>query len=191
VDDSRRIALVLGGADCLWDDLDIARKLVDPEACTIVAVNDAGIYWPGRLDHWATMHPEELAGRAREREKLGHPGGYVTWTRPYPFGMKDREKLCDQIIDGYNGSSGLVAVGVAIETGHRRVLLCGMPMDARAHFNREGAWTAGIGYRERWLELADQLRLRCRSFSGWTRELLGEPTAEWVDSVAPTSVASR
>lgn len=183
------IALVLGGADCLQSDLDEAAKLVDPHACTIVATNDAGVYWPHRLDHWVTMHPTELPYRIQRRRTMGHPDGYTTWTRPYPHGLKDREKLCDRVISGYNGSSGLVAVGVAIETGHRAIL-CGMPMDVRAHFNREGVWEKAEGYRERWVELHDTLAPLVRSFSGWTRERFGAPTSEWVDAALRPHVAS-
>lgn len=173
------IALVLGGADTLQSDLDQAAQLIDPHACTIVATNDAGVYWPSRLDHWVTMHPTELPHRMERRRKLGHPDGYTTWTRPYPHGMKDREKLCDRTISGYSGSSGLVAVGVAVETGHHAIL-CGMPMDIRPHFNREGVWEKAETYRERWIELHAELAPLVRSFSGWTRERFGAPKKEWV-----------
>lgn len=185
------IAVVLGGAACLEGDLAEARRLIDLDECSVVACNDAGIWWPGRLDHWATMHAEEMEMRRAKRAALGHPDGYRTWTRPYPFGMKERERMCDELISGYSGSSGLLAVGVAIETGHRRVMLCGMPMDTSEHFNRTGEWAAGPGYRPRWEEIADHLRRYCRSFSGWTRDLLGgPPTAEWLGVTQHVGVGS-
>ncbi len=183
------IALVLGGADCLQADLDEAAKLVDPHRCTIVAANDAGVYWPHRLDHWVTMHPNELPYRIQRRRTMGYPDGYTTWTRPYPPGMKNREELCDRTISGYNGSSGLVAVGVAIETGHRAIL-CGIPMDVRPHFNREGVWEKAESYRERWVDLHDHLAPLVRSMAGWTRGQFGVPTKEWVDAALGRRVAS-
>lgn len=183
------IALVLGGADCLQADFDEASALVDPHRCTIIATNDAGVYWPQRLDHWVTMHPTELPYRVQRRRTMGHPDGYTTWTRPYPPGMKDREAICDRTLSGYNGSSGLVAVGVAIETGHHAIL-CGMPMDVRPHFNRDGVWEAAASYRERWIELHDRLAPLVRSLSGWTRQRFGAPTHEWVDSARRPHVAS-
>jgi hypothetical protein len=175
------VTLVLGSADCLWPDVERSRALIGDRPFRTVACNAAAQEWPERLDHFATMHPEEMHLWLGERERRGYPGGFETWTRPYPYGMKHREKLCDHAIAGWAGSSGLLALGVAIETGGRRNILCGVPMDTRKHFNA-GEWNAAEEYRERWTELADTLRLTTRSWSGWTRDLLGEPTAKWLDS---------
>ncbi len=176
------LALVLGGADCLQDDLDQTFGLVELEECVVIAVNDAGVFWPHRLDHWVTMHPTELPHRIAQREERGYPGGFTTWTRPYPIGLKERERMCDRVLGGWNGSSGLVATGVALQELGLHTVLCGMPMDQRPHFNREGAWEAAPTYRERWVELHDQMAPVVRSWSGWTRERFGAPTAEWLDA---------
>lgn len=172
------ITLVLGSAECLWPDIVAARELIGDRDFRVVACNAAIYEWPGKLDHVATMHPENLRVWENQRAARGYPDGYETWTRPYPFGLKDREKLCDHLLAGWAGSSGLLALGVAIETGGTRNLLCGIPMDQRPHFDA-GAWRAAGTYRERWLELADELRKTTRSLSGWTRDLLGPPDREW------------
>jgi hypothetical protein len=174
------IALVLGGAKTLAADLDMARSLVVPSECVIVACNDAGIVWPGRLDHWVTAHPEELGARKEQRRERGHPDGYRTWTRPYPFGMKERERMCDHVLGGYeDGSSGLLALGVAIAVG-AHAILCGIPMDTGEHFNRASGWGIAEKYREGWKAAEHKIRGRARSCSGWTADLLGMPTNEWV-----------
>lgn len=174
-------ALILGGALCLEDDVRSASELVDPADCLVVAVNDAGFWWPGRLDHWVTMHAEELPERERIRAERGYPGGYKRWTRPYPPGMKQREDSVDELFGGWSGSSGLLAVGVALERlGADPVLLCGMPMDDRRHFNRKGRWDAAHRHRLGWLEYQDRMMGRVRSFSGWTAELLGVPSHDWI-----------
>lgn len=174
------IALVLGGASSLLPDVAFAKTLVNPRFCTIIACNDAGIEWPGPLDHWVTAHPDELPIREKRRRERGYPGGYETWTRPYPAGMKDREAMCDHVITGYeDGSSGLLALGVALKLGCHAIL-CGIPMDEQPHFNRTGNWKAAKGYRNAWLAMEDQLRARARSCSGWTMGILGKPTPEWV-----------
>lgn len=175
------ITLVLGSADCLHDDMEASLALIGDRPYRVVACNQSVYEWSGRLDHFATMHPEEMAPWLEERARQGYPMGFETWTRPYPFGMKGREALCDHAIDGWKGSSGLLALGVAIETGGTHNLLCGIPMDTRAHFNT-GAWNAAETYRERWVELQDTLRRTTRSWSGWTRELLGFPTPEWLEA---------
>lgn len=176
------LAVVLGGADCLWEDVDALQQMTSLDAAVIVACNDAGYAWPGRLDHWATMHPEELDDRKAKREANGYPDGYETWTRPYPYGLKDREKMCDHVLDGWGGSSGLLAVGVALELGAPKVVVCGVPMDARPHFNREGEWGGATKYRDRWVEQRETMRGRVRSMSGWTKALLGGVTPEWLEA---------
>lgn len=178
------IGLVLGGADCLSADVEAFRALADPADCTVIAVNDAGFLFPGRLDHWATLHPEELAWRRWRRQRRGYPGGYQTWIRPYPIGMQKREEAFDHVMPGWGaGSSGLFAVGVALEgLGLRHVVLCGVPMDARGHEARDPrrVWNGWVGYQGEWARRADQLRPWVRSMSGWTRSLLGAPLPEWL-----------
>lgn len=175
------IALVLAAADCLFEDLEEIAKLVPVEHCLIVAVNDAGVVYPGKIDHWVTMHPEELEWRKIRRQENGYPDGFETWTRPYPFGMKDREDKCDHLIGGFNGSSGLVGVGVGLEVADVAIG-CGLPMDNRPHIATGKRWEACVGYRDRWIELRPLLSKRFRSVSGWTMEQFGPPTAEWLES---------
>lgn len=175
------IAVILGGALCLDDDVRCALALVDLADCLIVAVNDAGFWWRGRLDHWVTMHAEELPERERIRAERGYPAGYKRWTRPYPPGMKQREDCVDELFGGWSGSSGLLAVGITLERlGADAVLLCGMPMDDRPHFNRKGRWQDYARNRLGWIEYLDRMRGCVRSFSGWTAELLGVPTEQWI-----------
>jgi hypothetical protein len=175
------VALVLGGALCLQDDLALAAQLVPLEECAVVAVNDAGFWYPGPLTAWVSMHAEEFPERERIRSDRGYPGGYTRWTRPYPAGMKHLERHVDGLLGGWNGSSGLLGVGVAIvELGADPVMLCGIPLDDRAHFNRKGRWEGCYRYRLGWEERMTDLCGRVRSFSGWTREVLGEPTREWM-----------
>jgi len=177
-------ALVLGGASCLEADITQARALIDPAACVVLAVNDAGFWWPNRLDHWVSMHAEEFPERERIRAERGYPDGYTRWTRPYPCGLMYREAFADELFGGWYGSSGLLAVGIAIERlGCDRIMLCGMPMDERAHFNREGAFTAANGYRVGWRRHMIEMADRVRSFSGWTADQLDIPDTGWLTSL--------
>jgi hypothetical protein len=170
------IALVLGGADSLFDDMEGALRLVrDP---VIVACNNAG-FMVERLDHWATLHPEELPWREERRRANGYPDRYVTWTRPYPSGMKDREAGHRTLAGWEGGSSGMFAVGVALEVADRAIL-CGIPMDTRPHFDRVSGWETAEKYRDAWREKRSAMQKRARSMSGWTAELLGKPQAEWI-----------
>jgi hypothetical protein len=171
------VALVLGGADCLWDDVRGAEQCASNPL--VVACNNAGVVWPGRLDHWATLHPEELRWRIERRAERGHPNGYETWTRPYAHGMKDRERVCRHVLTGWSeGSSGFLALGVALQVADKAIL-CGIPMDERPHFDRVGGWESADKHWGAWLDRAPSIEGRVRSMSGRTRDLFGAPDEEW------------
>lgn len=146
---------------------------MDPKRCTVLAVNDAGCVWPLRLDHWCTLHPEKL--RAWEGRRTG-PGRYLRWAHTktgFPF--------IDRVTDDWQGSSGLFAVKVALrDLGHDKVIAAGVPMTATPHFFDTGRWAERNSFIEGWQSHASEIKPRVRSMSGWTRELLGAPSKQWL-----------
>lgn len=184
-------ALVLGGAACVWEDLAALEALYGRAwDGLVIAVNDIGVHWPRRLDHWASLHPENFRADRRHPERLGwpaqrdargHPGGYITWGR--------RRGIADRVLAPWGGgASGMYAVTVAYEIGCMRVVLCGVPMDDRPHFAESTAhdpaapWTAADMHWRQWEKHADRMRGWVTSMSGRTRELLGTPTPEWLET---------
>lgn len=162
------IALVVGGAACVWGDL-AALAAWKPD--TVIAVNDMIGAFPGRIDVAATLHAEKLDRWRLERWRQGGNPDYVTWGRPEKPGT-------DRVLGGWtSGSSGMFGVGVALELGADVVLLAGVPMDPRPHFFDHTAWDSFRLYRAAWEKRADRLRGRVFSVSGWTRDLLGPPPA--------------
>lgn len=166
-------AIVLGGAACVWEDLD---RVPEGWAEMYVACNEAGTMIEP-LDHWVTLHPEKMAGWQRERAANGLSGNYQTWTRVMPKGFGHREELVDRTTEDWQGSSGLLCLKVALEQGADRVIGCGIPMDASPHFFDERGWQDWKLYRVAWARRWRELE-NARSMSGWTRELLGGPE-EW------------
>lgn len=165
-------ALVLGGAGSVWDDIETALDLGEYDM--VVACNDIGAHWPGRLDHWVSLHPDRLPGWEAWRIKRGLPFGYVTWGhRPH--------SAVKRSTPDWGGSSGLLAAKVALEQGATRVVLAGVTMSGQAgHFVRKAPWQAASGFQKAWTRNRDALA-NVRSVSGWTRELLGAPSAEWLE----------
>ncbi len=150
----------------------------------MVGVNDGGWLYPGRLDHWVTLHwermPEWIARRA--------DSGYETWTR-------DTRKLArselrpDWLLPHWGtGTSGLYGVTVATHLKADRVVLAGVPLTATPYEagagTWEGAWpeTEVLIHRDGWTYWHKHGRLdHVRSCSGWTAELLGDPfAAGWI-----------
>lgn len=168
-------ALILGGANCLEADRAQALKLFTPDL--VIACNHAGRDEPGRVDHWATMHPELYPKWLAEREAAGRPKPGKLWHaghRP--------TKVSSTPISSWGGSSGLLCVRVAIELGIDRIVLAGVPMrKGFEHYDRSGPWLEAVQYHRCWQNRLPVIRNRVRSFSGWTAELLGSPTKEWFD----------
>jgi hypothetical protein len=176
----RLVAMVLGSSADWLEDAVVVRTLVEPDI--VVAVNQAAVHWRGSVDHMATMHPELVPKWLTERAKLGLPRPRSLWC---PAG-RPRPRL-----DGYEfseapawgGSSGLLAVAVALQLGASHVICAGVPlMPNAAHFHDKRKWPDARRYHSAWERKLPVLKDRVRSCSGWTRELLGAPTAEWLEA---------
>jgi hypothetical protein len=172
------IALVLGGAACVHEDIAAAQALWQYDI--IVAVKDIGITWP-HVDYWVTYHPERLPKELAQRRAAGlhDPGQIWAYKVPIKSGIDLPIKA---LSTSRGGSSGLLGTEVALLFAAKAVL-CGIPLDPKQpHYRRprKGGWPPGNVYRLAWKEVYPKLKGRVRSMSGWTQELLGAPTEEWL-----------
>lgn len=178
-----KIALVLGGADCLQSDLD-AYQGAGGTFDGVVACNDAGTVWPGRLDAWISLHPEKLERWKRARPAdYPAPGRFMAHRKLKPNAVPFEIEQTEIMFPGQkaSGSSGLMAAKVAlIDLGFDMAVLCGIPMQTTPHFWDAKAvpWKSATGFRRQWLTVPLSYRQRMRSMSGWSRALLGGP--EWI-----------
>lgn len=179
------IALCIGSAETVWSEIDHALSLCKPDV--LVSVNRMARDWPYSLDAWVSYHPELLQRWYFERKRNGLPDhkanfipGHARQFIPNNIGPVHK-------IAPVGGSSGLGAVEVAISYfGATKVILAGIGLDHQAgHFNQaevKGPWKDGLGYRKAWLRYPLEKRKLIRSCGGWTREQLGEPTKEWIET---------
>jgi hypothetical protein len=75
-----------------------------------------------------------------------------------------------------------------------RVILAGIPMSAEAEsLYGRGDWGNGhVGtYRDGWAKAYAAIVGKVRSVSGWTKGLLGEPSAEWLGTASQISRQAR
>lgn len=174
------VALCLGGALSVWDDLGAALKLVAGRQFIIVAANHAGIEFDGHLDAWVTLHPETFEEWRAERAAKGRNTDYRAIVHDHPRGDAQAHKQWG------DGSSGMFAAQVALERlDCAGAILCGIPMDADGrHITDPGQpWALTERYRPTF-ENAKAEGLPIRSMSGWTAELFGKPSNRWVGSKA-------
>ena len=175
-----RYALCLGGADTLAADREGAELLLAGREYLVIACNHAGRDEPGRIDHWATMHPELWKLWVPARAAAGHPPAGKLW-----HARHRRTDLESEAMESWGGSSGLLCVKLALDLGCSHVVLAGIPMLKTArHYDDERHWTEARQYWAAWEKRLPALRDRVRSMSGWTAKLLGRPDRRWLDAHA-------
>lgn len=178
-------SLVLGGAENVYDDMKLAIEAFG-EPDMIVAVKDIWMEYP-RVDHVATYHVDRIPRELDRRRKLGYADPKCFWT--YRGVRIPSFSIEIKAIKTQGGSSGLLGAIVGIEVADRAIL-AGIPMDgAMPHYhNRKNKkpWSEARLYRPHWEKSMYVLGGKVKSMSGFTRQLLGTPTKEWVLGIAPT-----
>lgn len=169
-------AIIIGGAATVWDELARARELM-PNAM-IIGVNHAGRDYDGELAHWATMHPELFGRWIAERSKHRRPSAGKLWHAKHRISKVDSKP-----IESWGGSSGLLAVKLALDLGCERVILCGVPMEQQGcHYDQLGRkWLEARQYWANWNKHLPDMEGRVKSFSGFTMRLLGAPDHAWIN----------
>lgn len=183
----KNIALVAAGGHTLKKDLEKAKIIADRfgfKFTTFVGVNDFGAEWPVELDYFATLHPEKLPMWKEKRKALGLNTNCTFVTRHHStVEIRDGGLTTFQKDKDWGGSSGLFGVQVAATIANAdKIILAGIPMDNGSHYNSEKPWQHFEFYRRGWTMRKDFFAPLTRSLSGWTRDLLGAPTAEWISA---------
>lgn len=166
-----RRLLVLGGASCVWDDIEAVMKAYGTlDGFKICAINDIGAKFNGRIDYWASLHPEKMLNWMNER--VGNQDYATVAHLPYKLGKQHF------IVKDWGGSSGLFAAKFGIEQGFEKIILCGVPMNPTPHFFGGPDWKEADAFWTAWQPKKAELQGRVFSMSGRTREFIGHP---WLD----------
>jgi hypothetical protein len=181
-----KTALVIGCAECVWRDVDAAQALCTFDA--VYCVKMAGIHWNGGPFVWVGLHPEWADLYAKERQALGLHMDFETVAPPdSELGTAGKGKKIDRRVSyQYPGmdssaSSGGYGAKVALDDGFKRVVLAGIPMDVDAnHFARGKPWLQRDAFTIGFTDSVPFFAGRVRSMSGWSKELLGAPSVEWL-----------
>lgn len=181
-------ALVVGCAVCVHEDMTKVISDFGPPS-VVYACNDIGVELQ-QLDHWCTLHPEHLNTWMQWRRERGLSSNYQVVVPPIrEMGTDGRraEAVIDRRVSFLwpdmttSGSSGLYAAKVAIDDGHERCVLAGIPMTQEGnHITRKAPWELQ-NFRRAWQTALPFIKDKVRSASGWTRELLGEQSQDWMN----------
>lgn len=175
-----REVLVLGAGFNLYKEYDEARARFP--GADIMAVNNSliGLEWQIRTEqikitHWVSGHPEHFY--------FGD-----IWMKDMAITHGDKDYPATKVVWPLNcdGSSGLLAVKVALLLGYDRIILCGIPLDdARRFYDHPNTVyrMADPAVHQSWMDFinaisqapeGDQLVKIC-SMGGHTQKLFGGP----------------
>lgn len=162
--------VIMGSAPCL--EADLVRLLGDApdanEAWDFLAVGlDCADRWLGRIEHAVSYHPKEFREFRERREKACGNLDYLQHSHSPVPGLEIR-------IWPYfspSGSSAMLGVEASMGLGYRKIVVCGAPLDEKGYKRFQEGWKARLA----------KIKDCTRAMSGFPRELLGEPTKEWLD----------
>ena len=172
--------IICGSAACFFKDLrraEVLLPLVERQGrakTDVACANYTALYYPYFFEHWISYHIELLS--AIKKYVKGTP--VVHSTRPDP--SVDRVWNFD---DFTCTDSGLLSVKIALGLGYDRIVLVGMPIDNTPKFfsPNEPCQFDATNIRKAWEGESQAFTVRVRSFSGFTKRLLGEPSKEWLN----------
>ena len=179
------LLLVSGDGSSLLNDLKwFIWQSVDAD---IMAIGRSINIHADPVRHWASVDSEELKNWAENLpgDPIRHTMGDWPWF-DVDWGIKNCDIKPDDII--WHGSSSLFCAYIGLAMGYEKILLAGCPLDNNGHWYFEGlpkglntgpAWN-NQSY-DAWREFAQLPESKkVRSLSGFTAEILGKPTEDWI-----------
>ncbi len=177
------IFVILGSAPNLYDDYNRLRSLIDEQKMIFCVIGLSSTkLWDKHAHYIASYHPKDFIEIKKIREERGLNIDYkIISHENYPvIDNKNKERLQTNIIIPYekpSGSSALLGTLAGIKEGYKKIVLCGCPLEGvnakKSSYNV---------FRKGWLAKKEQVKFFVRSMSGWTQQILGEPTKEWLDN---------
>jgi hypothetical protein len=166
----KNLLLITGSALCTLEDINavMSARLIE---CDYMAIGlDAVDKYPHHIKYFATYHSEDILPAKERRRAIGGNDDYLV--------ISHEAKDTVGMVVPYkppSGSSALLGVQAAIILGYDKIVLCGCPLIGKSPKNNKYE-----DFHQGWEATDKGILSKVRSMSGWTRELLGEPTEEWL-----------
>ena len=178
-----KVALIVGCAPCWEDDLNRFKMI-----CSEFDVFAIGLDCPYKeeIKYFVTYHIEDIEAYKRKRtgdyKIISHTNDFIKYSRE----RRKKPEWANTNVDivyphqAPSGSSSLLGTKAALfKLGYNKVVLIGCPMDTGSIENKAKSYSV---FRKGWLYFKSDLVGKVKSMSGWTKELLGEPTKGWVET---------
>jgi len=164
--------LITGAAPCVLKDIEDAILMCPSPDYMAIGLSAVDKY-SMPIKYMATYHPAEIPLIKKRREAINGNTDYIVISHENKPGVDVVEPFIPP-----SGSSSHLGALYAIRIGYKKIILCGCPLTG-ASLTRSGA--AYETFRTGWTAKLDKVKPFVRSMSGWTKELLGEPTQEWLN----------
>ena len=187
------VCVILACAEGVYQDYEEIKKILSScgKGYTLLAVNDIACYVRDRVYALITSDPELAPGWINWRKKRFVYGPDAR-NVPLVFSQESGEHV-DVSWSGIGnqvGTSGMVAILMAICMGFDKIILGGMPLDwDKPHFFSPYVLKIPLSEqllnKNSWEYAINKLPTfakKVRSISGLTKEWLGAPTTEWIKS---------
>lgn len=167
--------IILGIAPCLEEDL---SKVANHDQYDFMGIGlDCSDRVLFNVQHFATYHTTEFPELKNRRQRAGGNIDYITHSHQQPA-----DRLWPLVAPSpLSGSSSFLGTQAAVGMGYTKIILCGCPMQGMNHDpNKRERYD---NFQKGWLKFAKEMfKGRVRSMSGFTADLLGYPTREWLES---------
>ena len=149
----------------------------------VACVNDVGIYYPGRFQHWISLERKlpmwyemrrHVPGDMRVLLHIFYHDPHIDQLPSLNYYWKCSKTPI---------MSGIFAAIVCKELGYKKIILCGIPADDTPRFfdPPHKKYHGAQASKENWKRFKHLFKNDClKSMSGFTKELFGEPTKEWL-----------
>jgi hypothetical protein len=198
MNDHKKILIIVGSAPCISEDIGAFASIYPgrlplysfdsstPTGCDVMLIGLDAVdkcLWPAQ--YFATYHPSDIGPAFDRRLAQGGNTDYKIIAHQ-PYLDKTGRDLVDLIIpfEPPTGSSALLGVLAGIKMGYEKIIVCGCPLIGKNDEDYDYA-----NFRTGWTAKLDKIKSVTRSMSGWTRELLGEPTQKWMNQGVATPPA--
>jgi len=166
--------IIIGCAPCWEEDFENFKILVDE--FDVMAIG-ADCPYGGAIQYFATYHFVDIPIYKMRRKNANCNLDFKVICHKNQ--LASGEKLDVDIVELHktpSGSSSLLGAAAAIHLGYKNIVLCGCPMEGDNKNKITPYNTFQIGWASRLSEIKNYVR----SMSGYTKEILGRPTKEWL-----------
>lgn len=132
-----------------------------------MAINAGALLVKSEIKYLASQHYENMPCWVNGRTSLGFNKNFTSISiEPY--------KCVDKVmeLEVHNGSSGLYGTLCGLKLGYKKIILCGIGLDTDFHKR----------FSKTWERICPNIKNYVKSLSGLTKDILGQPTKEWLET---------